>query len=253
MIQLTPSQYSTLSDWFSPEQPGPLIGLHVLNTGQGTIQADRWPQPRALLSNTAGNCSLAGDPTTLAPQDLQGLAGMIEAPPSFVPLLQESFADLRVWDRVIYALYDEPQFARPEGYEVRRITADAIPDLEALSPETSWLVKTWGDTAGLAASGMAWGAWSNGRLVALACTFFLGNSIEEIGVATEPEHRGRGLSVACAGALCQDIRARGRLPSWTTSPDNIASQRVAAKLGFTHQRDDVLYVTGMSIPQPATR
>jgi bacillithiol biosynthesis deacetylase BshB1 len=30
--------------------------------------------------------------------------------------------------------------------------------------------------------------------------------------------------------LCQDIQARGKRPSWTTSPDNIPSQRVAQKL-----------------------
>ena len=53
------------------------------------------------------------------------------------------------------------------------------------------------------------------------------------GVATEPGSRGQGLSTACAGAVCQDVRDRGRIPSWTTSPDNTASLRVAAKLGFT--------------------
>jgi predicted GNAT family acetyltransferase len=95
---------------------------------------------------------------------------------------------------------------------------------------------------------MAWGAWTNGRLASVACTFFVGYQYEEIGVVTEPEDRGRGLSVACAGALCQYIRARGRTPSWTTSPDNTASIRVAQKLGFVHDRDDYLYVAGMLIP-----
>ena len=252
MIQLAPEQFTTLTDWFTPETPGPLIGRHILNTGHGTIHADRWPQPRAILSNTAGNCSLAGDPTALTPQDLQGLVGMIEAPAAFVPLLQTSFADLQVWDRVIYSLVGEPQFSLPEGYEVRRITVVDVPHLQSLSPECNWISKTWGGAACLAASGLAWGAWENGRLAAISCTFFLGNHIEEIGVATEPLHRGRGLGVACAGALCQDIRARGHTPSWTTSPDNIASLRVARKLGFNHHHDDVLYVTGMVIPEPAT-
>ena len=253
MLQLTPEQYTTLNDCFAPETPGPLIGHHILNTGHGTIQADRWPQPRTILANAAGNCSLAGDPTAVTPQDLQGLTGMIEAPTNFAPLLQESFADLQVWDRVVYSLVDEPQFSLPEGYEVRRVTAVDTPHLQSLSPKCNWVAKTWGGVAGLAASGLAWGAWRNGRLVAVACTFFLGKHFEEIGVATEPEHRGRGLSVACAGALCQDIQARGHVPSWTTSSDNSASLRVAQKLGFSHHHDDVLYVTGVAIPKPATQ
>jgi predicted GNAT family acetyltransferase len=68
-------------------------------------------------------------------------------------------------------------------------------------------------------------------------------------VVTEPGDRGLGLSAACAGAVCQDILGRGRRPSWSTSPDNLASLRVAEKLGFSFQRHDYLYVIGINIPE----
>ena len=55
MFQLTPEQTATLKEWFIPDQPGPLVGLHVINTGNGTCHVDRWPNPRAILVNTAGN------------------------------------------------------------------------------------------------------------------------------------------------------------------------------------------------------
>ncbi len=90
-------------------------------------------------------------------------------------------------------------------------------------------------------------------LASVACTFYQGAGYEDIGVATEPEYRGLGLSVACATGLCDDIRARGRTPSWSTSPDNAASLRVAEKLGFVLDRRDVLYVVGRSVPRPARR
>jgi RimJ/RimL family protein N-acetyltransferase len=88
------------------------------------------------------------------------------------------------------------------------------------------------------------------RLVALACSFFMGHQFEDIGVVTEPEFRGRGFSTACAGALCQDIREQRRSPSWTTSPDNIGSLRVAEKLGFEYQYRSRLYVCHVAIPRP---
>ncbi|MGH8908894.1 MAG: GNAT family N-acetyltransferase [Egibacteraceae bacterium] len=69
---------------------------------------------------------------------------------------------------------------------------------------------------------------------------------------TEHGFRGRGLSVACAGALCEDIYARGRRPSWTTSPDNLPNLRVASKLGFSLSRRDRLSAIGVPIPPPAT-
>ena len=70
-------------------------------------------------------------------------------------------------------------------------------------------------------------------------------------MVTEAAYRGQGLSMACADALCQDIERRGRHASWSTSPDNRASIRVAEKLGFRFEREDRLYVIGLDIPMPA--
>jgi GNAT superfamily N-acetyltransferase len=136
---------------------------------------------------------------------------------------------------------------------VRRLAAADGGSLAALGEETGWIANTWGGPAGLAASGMGWGAFAGPRLVAVACPFFVGAAYEDLGVATEPAFRGLGLSTACAGALARDVRRRGRIPSWTTSPDNTASLRVAAKLGFGLRRRDRLHAVGVAIPQPARR
>jgi predicted GNAT family acetyltransferase len=244
-------QLGILADWFLPEQPGPFIGSHVLQTGHGAGWADRWPQPRVLLIETSNNYALLGHADALNPSDWRGLIqGMVTASPDFKPLLQAVFPNLLLWDRVIYTLADAPNFTVPAGTIVRRLTALDAYHLWGLLPDSRWIVKTWGGAAGLAGSGCAWGGFVNGRLASVACTFFMGYDYEEIGVITETEFRGRGLSGACAGALCQDIQARGKRPSWTTSPDNIPSQRVAQKLGFALHRQDILYVINSFIPTP---
>ncbi|MGH7490936.1 MAG: GNAT family N-acetyltransferase [bacterium] len=254
MILLTPSQMATLRDWFAPDRPGPLVGMHVLQTGNGACFVDRWPQPRVLLADSAGNYSFAGDPETLKPADLKArIAGFVEAPERFVPVLRAAFPSLQTWERVIFDLQTKPRFSCPPAQAIRRLEpADAF-HLWGLSPEVNWIVKTWGGPAGLAASGRAWGAFANDRLVAVACAFYVGERFEDLGVVTEPEFRGMGLSVACAGGLCEDIQSRGHRPSWTTSPDNTASIRVAEKLGFILQRRDVLFAIGVSIPDPVRR
>jgi predicted GNAT family acetyltransferase len=86
--------------------------------------------------------------------------------------------------------------------------------------------------------------------VSVACVFFLGRRYADIAVVTEPASRGRGFSTACAAAVAGQIRADGRRPTWTTSPDNAASLGVAARLGFVHARDDVLYAVRTPIPLP---
>jgi RimJ/RimL family protein N-acetyltransferase len=252
MIQLTIQQLATLRRWFLPDRPGPLIGLHLLNGGHGTAWAEHWPDPRALYVETGKNGSLAGDPNGLTPEMIRDVVvGFVEAPTAFVPLLQETFPDLVVWDRVIYQLPTAPTYRQPAGFTLRRLTSADAYHLATLSAESFWISKTWGGPAGLAASGYAWGAFVGEQLAAVANIFFVGDQYEEIGVVTEPAFRGQGLSVACAGQLCEEIRLRGRIPSWTTSPDNIASKRVAEKLGFTFVRNDYLYVIGIDVPKPA--
>jgi GNAT superfamily N-acetyltransferase len=203
---------------------------------------------------TAGNYSLAGEPEALTPADLKShISGFVEAPEPFVPLLQVTFASVEVWDRVVLELPGKPHFSLPRDLLVRRLDPTDSAHLEGLGPETAWIGKTWGGPSGLAASGYAWGAFAEGQLVSVACPFFIGERYEDLGVVTEPEYRGLGLSTACAGAVCLDVLGRGRQPSWTTSPDNLASLRVAEKLGFSIQRYDRLYIVGMDIPEPPRR
>jgi GNAT superfamily N-acetyltransferase len=236
-----------------------MIAQHVLGTGNGTCLADRWPRPRALLVETGGNWTLAGDPAALAPAAVRGrVAGFVEAPAAFEPLLRAAVRELHEWPRVVFTL--EAGAAGPPpgqrgrrrpGLQVRRLGPGDAGALAALGEETSWIASTWGGPRGLAASGTGWGAFDGRRLAAVACPFFVGAGYEDLGVATEPQFRGLGLSGACAAAVCQDVRRRGRVPSWTTSPDNTASLRVAAKLGFRLQRHDRLLVADVPIPAPA--
>ncbi|MFH9419169.1 GNAT family N-acetyltransferase [Streptomyces sp. NPDC017529] len=59
-----------------------------------------------------------------------------------------------------------------------------------------------------------------------------GSRYEGIAVVTEPAACGHGLASACVRALCADITARGRTPSWACSRDNHPSRYLAAKSGF---------------------
>jgi GNAT superfamily N-acetyltransferase len=179
------------------------------------------------------------------PVVVPGLTGLVEAPPAWVPVLRAE-ARVGVWDRIIAVL---PDAADPApAHAVRRVVAADAAALEGLDPSIAWISETWGSHAGLAASGTAWAAIADDRIVAVAAAFFVGRAYEDVGVVTQPGYRGRGLGTACAAAVVGDIRARGRRPSWTTSPDNAGSRGIAARLGFVHERDDVLYAVGVAVP-----
>ncbi|MEM7114067.1 MAG: GNAT family N-acetyltransferase [Chloroflexota bacterium] len=252
MQEITLQQLANIKERFLPDGPGPLIELHVLQTENGRSWVNRWPNPDVVLTETAGNYSLVGQPDAIKPNALRGLVkGFVATSPTFVPLLQTAFPDLIVWERLIFAQTVAAEInPPPSGFDVRRVTLADEVALLALGSEVSWVAKTWGGVMGMAASGTAWGAFGeNGRLASLACTFFVGHQYEEIGITTEPAFRGVGLSTACSAAWCAAVAQRGRIGSWTTAPENMASQRVALKLGFRQHHRSFLYVIGINVPQ----
>lgn len=248
MLTLPPDAVPDLRAWFTPERPGPLLFEHVARTGHGCCRVDRWPDPRVVLVELPGNYALRGDPTQLAAGDLADVAGFVEAPPEWVPALRAQDPATMPWDRVIAVLPDAA-VPPPPPPEIRQLTSADAAAFASLSADSAWISETWGeDGSALLAAGMARGVLVDGHVASVAVPFFVGTRYEDIGVVTEPAYRERGLSTACAGALVADIRARGHIPTWTTSPDNTASLAVAARLGFTHVRDDVLYAVRAAIP-----
>ncbi|GAA5130851.1 GNAT family N-acetyltransferase [Pseudonocardia adelaidensis] len=236
-----------LRPWFAPERPGPLVFEHVARTGNGRVQVDRWPDPRVVIAELPGNLSVRGDPDCLPPDALAGRSGFVDAPPGWLPALRACDPRVAPWDRLIAVLPADTAVPAPDP-AIRLLTPDDAPALAALDTDSAWIAETWGGVPGMLAAGVARGALVHGRVAAIAVPFYVGGTYEDIGVVTEPGHRRKGLSTACAGALVTDIRARGHVPTWSTSPDNTGSRGVAARLGFVHEREDVLYALRTPIP-----
>ncbi len=249
MLLLTPSQAATLRSWFVPERPGPLVAAHVLDTGHGVCYASDWPNPRAVFFQTGDNYVLAGEPSALSADDMrEHVNGFVDCPQRFDAVLLEAFPTMLLWNRIVLELAGEaPAFRLQTPATLAPLGPEHVRDIAALDSGLTWIHNTWDGAAGLATSGKAWGAFVDGRLVSVACSFFVAQTYEDIGIVTEPEYRGRSLAAACAAALCRDIHSRGRTPSWTTSPENEASRRVAEKLGFVLQRTDRLLITSREL------
>jgi len=232
----------SVAGFFLPERPGPLLQPHIAATGVGRCRADRWPEPRTVVAELpGGNVALRGEPVVV-----DDLSGLVEAPPGWLPVLRELDPATGVWERLIAALPASAALPTPVG--VRRLEPGDAALLARLDPSLAWIWETWDDAARLASSGYAWAAFEDGVPVSVACSFYVGRQHEDIGVVTDPAFRGRGLSTACAAGVAADIRTRGRTPTWSTSPDNAGSRAVAARLGFTPVREDVLYAVRTPIP-----
>lgn len=77
-----------------------------------------------------------------------------------------------------------------------------------------------------------WGAYFEGRLVAVAGVRRLSDQIAEIGVDTLPKHRGQGYGTAVAAAATNAALKAVPLVQWSARQDNRVSERVARRLGY---------------------
>lgn len=89
------------------------------------------------------------------------------------------------------------------------------------------------------------GAYENSILV--SCTDapgmpYMPDEVQEIGINTLSDYRGRGYAtIACQGSITEILK-NGKVPQWSTSITNLASQRLAEKLGFV-KLADVISIT----------
>jgi RimJ/RimL family protein N-acetyltransferase len=79
----------------------------------------------------------------------------------------------------------------------------------------------------------------HGRAVAVCFSSRIPTVADEAGVNTMAGYRGRGYATAAVTGWAQAIRALGRIPLYSTSWDNVASQNVARKLGLVPYGDDL--------------
>ncbi len=78
----------------------------------------------------------------------------------------------------------------------------------------------------------------DGDAVAICCCVRVPGRATEAGVETAPAYRGHGYAGAAVARWAATVRQGGLLPLYSTSLENLASQRVAAKLGMVHYGDD---------------
>jgi hypothetical protein len=116
--------------------------------------------------------------------------------------------------------------------------ADELPDLDGATPLAADQALEH-VPASLAAElawarlhGPVWSAWVDGEPVSFAYAPWRSAKWFDVSVDTLPGARQLGLATVVASAMIRDERARGREPVWGADEANIASLRLAKRLGF---------------------
>lgn len=113
----------------------------------------------------------------------------------------------------------------PEQPPSRSAALLTTADAPLLQAHFGWLAQTVPIYAPVGA------AIADGVAVAVCFCSRITARVAEAGTYTAEGYRGRGYATEAARSWAAGVRAAGRVPLYSTTPDNIASQSIARKLG----------------------
>lgn len=184
--------------------------LFLGRTRQGTILRVRDDVSQALVAHIESLLAREPDPVDLRQE------------PAMLPVLRSLLT-------VGTAQPDEesgPAYLLPAEHRAAGGVVEITPARERL------MLRFFGDRLPILDSGPPCFALVDGEdAIAICQSARLGAFVAEAGVETAAGYRGRGFATLVTAAWAQAIRARGLIPLYSTSWDNLASQGVARHLG----------------------
>lgn len=141
---------------------------------------------------------------------------------------RETGVRVRYYDDIYHTL-GEPAPDFPDKH-VRRLTSADLALLESAPHDVQGCGFEGLDA--MLSEGVAACAIVDGDIVAIAHTYARSERHADVGVYTLEDWRGRGYATACAAVVARAVQEAGQTPVWSTGPGNLASLRVAEKLGF---------------------
>ena len=126
---------------------------------------------------------------------------------------------------------DIPSDAKALALEDYREYADFWRKCNPGCKNTEWLKEYFEE---MAQAHMCIGMYRDGGIV--SCTDapdmpYMGEQMQEIGINTLREYRGKGYAAMACSKCLQEMAAHHKIPLWSTSADNLASRRLAQKIG----------------------
>jgi len=156
----------------------------------------------------------------------------------------------RVLQRLEFAEYDAQSRSvadlinggLPDGFEVRNIDEELIKKMESREDIESYC----GSVENFLAHGFGVGLVKNGEVVSETYAPFVAARNIELATLTKESHRGHGYAAITCAHFIQTCQTRGLAPYWSCDADNLASVRLARKLGFKNEREyEILMYRGM--------
>ncbi|MGX1983907.1 GNAT acetyltransferase-like protein [Thermolongibacillus altinsuensis] len=169
------------------------------------------------------------------------------------------FSSTKRWDEVINKLFEDEtvpmkrysfsfnpnqysseQLQIPNEFNVKRIDEHTIKN--SLEFNQAYYEEYWGSVSNFLANGFGYCILHNETVASECTSIFVGNAMAEIDIATNKEYRGNGFAFVTAKAFIDHCLQNGFIPRWDCDVHNLASIKLAEKLGFDHPAEYSIFV-----------
>lgn len=222
------------------ESPETVISIHVLTrsdcnvymSGDQRLKSVAVLQPKELPSEPTG----FGSDANALWQELTQVKGwqcILVDKEVALPLGEIIASQLKTPVSLLDDVYHIPrgQVFPLESESVRWLVLDDLALLETL-PHEAQPIGFWGDLRTSLTKGLVAGAIVGGKVVATSFVAARGQQYVDIGVYVLENYRRRGLATAAASLVARSVQSDGLVPVWSCGSHNLASLKVARKLGF---------------------
>ncbi len=120
----------------------------------------------------------------------------------------------------------------------KKLLVSTVSNLEFVTNE---LELFWGTMDNFFNNGTCYFAMENNEIVSVCYSGFVANGTETIGIETLSGYRKKGYAYELASRFIKDCFERKIIPYWDCSKDNIASRKLAEKLGFEQSEEYKCY------------
>ncbi len=105
----------------------------------------------------------------------------------------------------------------------------------------SRLLQFWGGVSAFLKRGLGYALVCGGEIVSVCCSGFVAGDVHAIDIETKASQRGKGYAEAVARAFIAECVERRLQPHWDCMAENVASARLAEKLGLAQSHTYTLY------------
>lgn len=142
--------------------------------------------------------------------------------------------NLHQFEQIVFKITQKPPVQQDKGIKTinLKMKEGDNQDLKNVEFVKENINQFWSSNDEFVKKGYGFAAMEGSEILGVCYSSFIAQDTHAIGIETLPKHRNRGVATHLAYLLVENLLENGFTPYWDCSLDNVASYKLALRLGF---------------------